>query len=97
MESEINPILKSGCQECFHPDNFIWFVEAFKESESKKTYYFNTSEANKQNIMSRGAEEKFERATEYWLYQNLFTSLGPRDPPKRIKVRNHCHLAGKFR
>ena len=85
--SELNDVLKSGYYESpLGYDNVDWFVKEVIQLENKMTLYFK--ETKKDIIMKQEDEEDFTK-------NNL-----RRFCEKEIlsdKVRDHCHLTGKYR
>ena len=47
-------------------------------------------EFNKPLKMTKDDEVKFQKANECYIYNNKYTD-------KDIKVRDHCHITGKYR
>ena len=85
--SELNDVLKSGYYESpLGYDNVDWFVKEVKNLENKMAFYFK--ETKKEIIMTKKDEEDYKN-------NKICRFCG-----KNIvsdKVRDHCHLTGRYR
>ena len=45
---------------------------------------------NKELVMSKEDNEDFENSTKCWIYDNAYVDGD-------VKVRDHCHITGKYR
>ena len=87
IESELNDILKSGYYKSPSGyDNVDWFVNEVVKLENKMTFYFKNT--NKDIIMTQEDEED---------YRNNNTCRFCDKKNESKKVRDHCHLTGRYR
>ena len=85
--SELNDVLKSGYYESpLGYDNVDWFVKEDIKLENKMAFYFK--ETKKDIIMTQEDEENFENNNICRFCEKEILSN---------KVRDHCHLIGKYR
>ena len=85
--SELEDILKSDFyQSPLGYDNVDWFVDEVIKLENKKAFYFKNT--NKDIIMTPEDEEDF--------INNIICRLCEKNI-ESDKVRDHCHLTGKYR
>ena len=85
--SELNDVLKSGYYESpLGYDNVDWFVKEIIKLESKMAFYFKN--AKKNIIMTQEDEEDFKNNNVCRFCEKNIES---------DKVRDHCHLTGKYR
>ena len=85
--SELNDVLKSGYYESpLGYDNVDWFVKEVIKLEKKMAFYFK--ETKKDIIMEQEDEEDYRNNNICrFCEKNIETN----------KVRDHCHLTGKYR
>ena len=85
--SELEDVLKSGYDKSpLGYENVNWFVDEINKLENKMTFYFKNT--NKDIVMTEENEEEYRN-------NNICGFCG-----KNIesdKVRDHCHLTGKYR
>ena len=85
--SELNDVLKSGYYESpLGYDNIDWFVKEVIKLENKMTFYFK--ETKKDIIMKQEDEEDFTNNNICRFCEKEILS---------DKIRDHCHLTGKYR
>ena len=85
--SELNDVLKSDYYESpLDYDNVDWFVKEVIKLENKMTFYFK--ETKKDIIMKQEDEEDFKNNNICRFCEKELLS---------DKVRDHCHLTGKYR
>ena len=86
-ESELDDILQSGYYESpLVYNNVSWFVNEVIELENKMAFYFRN--AKKDIIMTHEVKEDFESNNICRFCEKTIES---------DKVRDHCHLRGKYR
>ena len=81
----MNNVLQSGYYSNFGENNVEWFVNEIIKIENKMKFYFKNTK--KDIIMTKEDEDDFKNSTICW-----FCEL-----PLDTKVRDHCHLTGKYR
>ena len=87
IESEIEDVLKSEYYKSPPGyDNVDWFVNEFIKLENKMAFYFKNTK--KDIIMSKKDEEKYRNDNICRFCEKEILS---------DKVRDHCHLTGKYR
>ena len=85
--SELEDVLKSGYYESpLGYDNIDWFVKEVIKLENKMAFYFK--ETNKDIIMTQEDEEDYKNNNICRFCEKEIVS---------DKVRDHCHLTGKYR
>ena len=85
--SELEDVLKSGYYESnLGYDNVVWFVKEVIKLENKKAFYFKNT--NNDIIMTKEDEEDFENNNICRFCEKEISS---------DKVRDHCHLTGRYR
>ena len=85
--SEMNDVLESGYYESpLGYDNVDWFVKEVTKLEIKMAFYFK--ETKKEIIMIKEDEEDYKNNNICRFCENNIES---------DKVRDHCHLTGKYR
>ena len=85
--SELNDILKSGYYESpLNYDNVEWFVKEVIKLENKMAFYFK--ETKKEIIMTKEDEEDYKNNNICRFCEKNIES---------DKVRDHCHLTGRYR
>ena len=87
IESELVGFLKSGYHK--YPlgyNNIDWFVEEVVKLKNKKTFSFKSTK--KDIVMTEENEEHFRN-------NNICRFFGKNN--ESDKVRDHCHLTGKYR
>ena len=85
--SELEDVLESGYYESpLGYDNVDWFVKEVIKLENKMAFYFKNTK--KDIIMSKGNEEEFKNNNICRFCEKEILS---------DKVRDHCHLTGKYR
>ena len=85
--SELNDVLESGYYESpIGYDNVDWFVKEVIKSENKMAFYFKNTK--KEFIMAKEDEEDFK---------NNYICRFCEKEVLSDKVRDHCHLTGKYR
>ena len=85
--SEIEDVLKSGYYESpLGYDNVDWFVKEVIKIENKMTFYFKNTK--KEIIMTKEDEEDFKK--------NIICRFCEKEILSD-KVRDHCHLTGRYR
>ena len=85
--SELNDVLKSGYYESpLGYDNVDWFVKEVMKLENKMTFYFK--KPKKDIIMTQEDEEDYKNNNICRFCEKNIES---------DKVRDHCHLTGKYR
>ena len=86
VESELEDVLKSGY---YKPplgyDNVVWFVNEVIKLENKMAFYFKNT--IKDIIMTEKDEEEYRNNICRFCEKNIECD----------KVRDHCHLTGKYR
>ena len=86
-ESELEYVLKSGYHKSPLGYKIVdWFVNEVEKLENKKAFYFKNT--NKDIIMTEEDEED---------YGNKKNCLFGEKENISDKVRDHCHLTGKYR
>ena len=45
---------------------------------------------NKELLMTKGDNEDFKNSTKFWIFNNNYIDSD-------VKVRDHCHITGKYR
>ena len=85
IKSDLNNVLQSGYHCNFGENNVEWFVDEVIKIENKMNFYFKNT--RKDIIMTKEDEDDFKNSTNCW-----FCEL-----PLDKKVRDHCHLTGKYR
>ena len=58
--------------------------------ESKYCSDVMKKHSNKELVMNKEDDEDFEKFTKYWIYDNVYVD-------GNVKVRDHCHIARKYR
>ena len=58
--------------------------------EEKKYHNDVIKKNNKDHVMTKEDHENFENSTKCWIYGNNYVD-------NDVKVRDHCHISGKFR
>ena len=58
--------------------------------ESKYCGYVTKKHFNKELVMTKKDEENFESSLKCWICDNTFVEGD-------VKVRDHCHVTGKYR
>ena len=87
IKSELEDILKNGYHKSpLSYNNVDWFVGEVIKWENKMTFYFKNT--NKDIIMTKEEEENFENNNICRLCEKFVGTH---------KVRDHCHLTGKYR
>ena len=85
--SELNDVLESGYYESpLGYDNVDWFVKEIIRLENKMAFYFKNTK--KDIIMTKEDEEKYKNNNICRFCEKNIES---------DKVRDHCHLTGKYR
>ena len=85
--SELKDVLKSGYYKSpLGYDNVDWFVNEVINLENKMIFYFKNT--NKDIVMTKKDEEDFKNNNICRFCEKEITS---------DKVRDHCHLTGKYR
>ena len=85
--SELNDVLESGHYESpLGYNNVDWFVKEVIKLENKMAFYFK--ETKKDIIMTKENEEDFKNKNICRFCEKEILSY---------KVRDHCHLTGKYR
>ena len=84
--SDLPSVLQSGYVSNFGPNNVDWFVDEIIKLENKMNFYFKNT--NVELNMLPEDEYNFENSDKCWFCELPFEST---------KVRDHCHLTGKYR
>ena len=85
--SELNDVLQSGYYKSpFGENNVDWFVDEVIKLENKMSFYFKNT--NKAIIMTQEDEDHFRDTNICWFCEKEILDN---------KVRDHCHLTGKYR
>ena len=86
--SELNNVLKSGYYHSpLDYNNVDWFVNEIIKLENKMNFYFKNTK--KDIVMSQEDEENYKNNNIcYFCEQEILDNT---------KVRDHCHLTGKYR
>ena len=85
--SELNDVLQSGYYKSpFGENNVDWFVDEVIKLENKMSFYFKNT--NKVIKMTQEDEEDFQNTNICWFCEKEILDN---------KVRDHCHLTGKYR
>ena len=96
--SELNDVLKSGY---YHSplgyENVDWFVFQMTKLENKMKFYFKNTK--KDIIMSEEDEKHFRNTNICWFCENEFLYTHKEGEQRFFdgKVRDYCHLTGKYR
>ena len=87
VESELQDVLKSGYYESpLGYDNVDWFVDEVIQLEHKMTFFFKST---KKDIFMTGKDDD--------VFENDNFCRFCEKEKLSDKVRNHCHLTGKYR
>ena len=86
--SELSDVLQSGYYSYFGENNVDWFVDEVIRLENRMAFYFKNT--NKEIIMTEEDEVNFNDSNTCWFCDKPFLSVND-------KVRDHCHLTGKYR
>ena len=87
IESELKDVLESGYHKSpVGYDNVDWFVVEVIKLENKLAFYFKNTK--KDIIMKEEDEEHYKKNNTYQFCEKNIESN---------KVREHCHLTGKYR
>ena len=86
LKSQLEGVLESGYYEVLGYTDVDWYVNQVIKLENKKPFYFKSTE--KEIIMTEKDEEDFKNNNICRFCEKEIVS---------DKVRDHCHLTGKYR